>query len=398
MLPETPSLILRDPPGDGSSAFLEKNTQACKTYHVGFDYEVGGGGGIETHLGGNVEIGVGLGIIQIMNAGPIFDIGAEFQVTYQKITDSTFQTCMSVNEKLSTDDGDLVVGSNSSVGLGGDIYMGEAINIIFGFADQVSFDEMTCTPSSTQVLNIEPGNFSTVFMYSEYHLVNNVMRYLDVLANDPLVVDSIRTQSAESFARWQAIIDQNAALKEKAKFIRNISFDANIGYEYSETSDTTITNQLQQLVNSEESLESHFGFEFNKAGVTGMLKFVAATSDTRVDSTTETSGGITTGYILADDDPGDAFSVDVAMDSVYKTPVFRIKAGQSSCPWEEGTANREGVNLQLAPGNSFVATNVPANEAATFQLLLGNIGATNESWPYVFSAIPNTTRTAPSSN
>jgi hypothetical protein len=388
MLPETPSLILRDPPGDGSSAFLEKNTQACKTYHVGFDYEVGGGGGIETHLGGNVEIGVGLGIIQIMNAGPIFDIGAEFQVTYQKITDSTFQTCMSVNEKLSTDDGDLVVGSNSSVGLGGDIYMGEAINIIFGFADQVTFDETTCTPAASQVLNIEPGNFSTVFMYSEYHLVNNVMRYLDVLANDPLVVDSIRTQSAESFARWQAIIDQNAALKEKAKFIRNISFDANIGYEYSETSDTTITNQLQQLVNSEESLESHFGFEFNKAGVTGMLKFVSATSDTRVDSTTETSGGITTGYILADDDPGDAFSVDVAMDSVYKTPVFRIKAGQSSCPWEEGTANREGVNLQLAPGNSFVANNVPANEAATFQLLLGNIGATNESWPYVFSAIP----------
>ncbi|MBL7797264.1 MAG: T9SS type A sorting domain-containing protein [Saprospiraceae bacterium] len=388
MLPETPSIILRDPPGDGSSAFLEKNTQACKSYHVGFDYEVGGGGGLETHLGGNVEIGVGLGIIQIMNAGPIFDIGAEFQVTYQKITDSTFQTCMSVSEKLSTDGGDLVVGSNSTLGLGGDIYMGEAINIIFGFADQISFDEMTCTPSSTQVLNIEPGNFSTVFMYSEYHLVNNVMRYLDVLANDPLVDDTIRTQSAESLARWQAIIDQNAALKEKAKFIRNISFDANIGYEYSETSDTTTTNQLQQLVNSEESLESHFGFEFNKAGVTGMLKFVSATSDTRVDSTSETSSGITTGYILADDDPGDAFSVDVAMDSVYKTPVFRIKAGQSSCPWEEGTANREGVNLQLAPGNSFVATNIPANEAATFQLLLGNVGATNETWPYQFSAIP----------
>ncbi|MCK6690477.1 MAG: T9SS type A sorting domain-containing protein [Thermoanaerobaculia bacterium] len=386
-LPEIPSLILRDPPGDGSSAYLEKNTSVCKTYRVALEYETGAGGGTEFHLGGNVNVvtifpitGTG----QIINAGPIFDIGAEFQVTYQKVSDSTFQTCMSVSEKFSTNDGDLLVGGAQ----GADIYVGEGINLIFGFADLVAFDENTCTPGVTQVLNIEPGTFPSVFMYSEYHLINNVMRYLDALANDPAVDSAVRAQSAESLTRWQAIIDRNAGLKEKAKFVRNISFDANVQYEYSETSDTTTTAQLQEMLNSTESAETHFGYEFNESGVVGKINFVAATSQTLSDSTAGTSRGITTGYVLSDDDPGDAYTVDVAMDSVYKTPVFRIKAGQSSCPWEEGTANREGVNLQLAPGNSFVATNVPANETATFQLLLGNSGSTNEDWPYVFSAIP----------
>lgn len=55
-----------------------------------------------------------------------------------------------------------------------------------------------------------------------------------------------------------------------------------------------------------------------------------------------TEKGVTTGYVLSDNDPADAYTVDVAIDSVYKTPVFRLKAGQSSCPWEFGTASGKG--------------------------------------------------------
>ncbi|MBL7794937.1 MAG: T9SS type A sorting domain-containing protein, partial [Saprospiraceae bacterium] len=100
-----------------------------------------------------------------------------------------------------------------------------------------------------------------------------------------------------------------------------------------------------------------------------------------------TEKGLTTGYTLKDNDPGDAFTVDVAMDSVYKTPVFRLRAGQSSCPWEPGSANREGPNLQLGLGSQFKAVNVPANEPAVFKLNLGNLSASNEDWTYGFTAI-----------
>jgi len=385
LLPETPSLVLRDPPGDGSYAFLEKGTKACKTYAVNFDYEVGGGGGLEVHLGGNVNIvSAPLGVGIINNTGPIFDIGAEFQVTYQKITDSTFQTCTSVSEKFSTSDADLIVGS----GQGGDIYMGEAINIIFGYADLITFDEMTCSPALQVVLNVEPGDFATVFMYSEWYIKEFLMIHLEALVSDPNASPEDSAKYAESLTRWQAILDQNAGLREKAKFVRNLSFDAGVTYEYAETSDTTTTNQLQQLLNSEESAESHFGYEFNKAGVTGMLKFVSATSESKSDSTSESGSGITTGYVLADDDVGDAFTIDVAMDSVYKTPVFRIKAGQTSCPWEPGTAHREGNSLTFRDGSGPLAVNVPANEPAVFKFYFGNTSATNETWTYAFTAGP----------
>ncbi|MEQ1745667.1 MAG: LamG-like jellyroll fold domain-containing protein [Saprospiraceae bacterium] len=384
LLPEMPSVVLRDPPGDGSQAYLEKGSTICKNYTTAFDYSVGGGGGIEYHLGGDVTIvtaPVGVGTIQ--NAGPIFDIGTEFLVSYQKVSETGFQTCLSISETIATSDGDGVVGS------GGDIYIGEAFNLIFGFADLVAFNDTFCTTSVKTVLNIEPDTFATVFMYSQDYIESQVMRYLDSLAIDPAATPGDIARYVESKDRWQAILDRNAGLKEKAKLVRNLSFDAGISYEYSETADTSSSSATTTATNSEESLATHIGFEFQASGVVGLIQFASSTSD---GSTNEngTEKGLTVGYSLADDDPGDAFTVDVAMDSVYHTPVFRTKAGQSSCPWEDNTANREAPNLALAQGSQFVAINVPANEPAVFNMNLGNLSATNEDWTYGFTAIAGT--------
>ncbi|MBK9337223.1 MAG: choice-of-anchor D domain-containing protein [Lewinellaceae bacterium] len=382
--PQIPTIILRDPPGDGSYAYLEKDTTVCKTTAMSFDFEVGGGGGVEAHLGGAVQIvAAPLGVGTIGESGPIVDINTEFQVTYQKIKSNAMQTCLSMSSRLSTSSSDRFIGAN------GDVYLGEAWNIIFGFADQVSFNATTCTPGVSTILNVEPDSFPTVFMYTQYQVENFVMRYLDSLMTnpDPAVTQDQKDAFATSKARWQEILTRNAGLKEKAPLKRNISFDAGIEYEYSETSDTTDSETLEELVNSEQSLTSHFGFEFNEAGVVGMLKFVSGTSDSDSDGS-ENSRGVTTGYVLADNDEGDAFSVDVAMDSAYNTPVFRLKAGQSSCPWEKGTANRDAPNLELGQGSQFVAVNVPADEPAVFNLSLGNLSATNEDRMYSLTANP----------
>ncbi len=157
-------------------------------------------------------------------------------------------------------------------------------------------------------------------------------------------------------------------------------------YEYSETADTTDTNSDQNGVNTDSKIGTTFGFEFDNVGAKFKINALVKSSNTwKTENGTEK--GLTTGYTLKDNDPGDAFTVDVAMDSVYKTPVFRLRAGQSSCPWEPGTANREGPNLQLGLGSQFKAVNVPANEPAVFKLNLGNLSASNEDWTYGFTAI-----------
>jgi hypothetical protein len=382
LMPEIPTLILRDPPGDGSYSYLERNEKFCKTTSIIEAFEVGGGGGIEFHLGGAQQIvAAPLGIGTIGETGPIFDVGAEFQLTYQKTSDNSFETCASVNSKVSTNDGGLIVGGHQ----GGDVYMGEALNIIFGFADKVSFNDTICEPTLKVVLNVEPGDFQTTFMYSEWYIRNSVLSYLDSLANSETIDSAEIARYIESKARWLAILENNKAQKENARIIRNVSFDAGATYEYAETSDTTTVESLQELVNSEEKLETHFGYEFNKSGFTGKLNFVSSTSHGGRDGNGSQTG-VTTGYVLKDDDPLDAYTVDICMDSVYKTPVFNIKAGQSSCPWEYGTAKRQGVLLTSVDGPTRV--DVPANEPASFQFIMGNTSATQETFTYAFTAGP----------
>ncbi|MBK8887719.1 MAG: hypothetical protein IPN46_14740 [Saprospiraceae bacterium] len=189
-----------------------------------------------------------------------------------------------------------------------------------------------------------------------------------------------------SIDRWEAIIARNDSLKKDAKLIKNLSFDAGIEYTFSESEESAIDTSHLNGVNTDSKIGTTFGISGDNAGAKIKLNALVKSHNTKK-GTGGIEKGLTTGYTLKDDDPGDAFTVDVAMDSIYKTPVFRIKAGQSSCPWEPGTANREGPNLALGVGTPFTAINVPANESAVFKMFLGNESATNEDWTYGFTAI-----------
>ena len=383
LLPEIPTLILRDPPGDGSSSFLQKDEKVCKTTTVVNEFETGFGADLEVEVAPSLTLvlaPLGIGVIQTIDADVL--LNTEAQVTYNRISNNSFETCVSFSTKVSTNSGELVVGSEH----GADVYLGEALNIIFGLADKVSFNDTICEPAVKVILNVEPGDFATTFVYSEFNIRNNVLRYLDLLANSPDADSADVARYTESKMRWEAILERNALLKDSAEVIRNISFDAGVVYEYSETSDTTTTETIENAVNSEFSIATGFGFSINDVGFKGNVKFITNTSNSFND-VSSVATGVTTGYTLSDNEPGDAFTIDVGMDSVYKTPVFKIKAGQSSCPWEAGTANREAPNMQLAEGSEFVAINVPANEAASFEMELGNLSASNEDWTYAFTSV-----------
>ena len=379
ILPETPTLILRDPPGDGSSSFLEKNTKLCNTHTFSYSDNSAFGGGVELHLGGDVTIvAAPLGVGTIANSGPIIDGETVAHYSLSAANDSTLKTCVSYESRISTSSDGVFVGEEA------DLYMGQAIDIRFGFADEVSFD--TCVASTKTLLNVEPGNQPTSFIYSQAYINSYQIPYLEQLRDDPSTDSISRADYAASVTRWTNIVKYNKDLKEKAKFKRNISFDALTNFEYAETSDIDTSYNSASGDGFDLSNVSHFGFQFQEFGVQAIVS-VSSTSSTSIGNGFENSHGVKTGYVLGDDDPFDAFSVNVLMDSVYNTPVFKLYAGQSSCPWEAGTANREGPNLALAQGSQFSAINVPAHEPAVFQMNLGNLSATNEDWTYGFTAI-----------
>jgi len=396
-LPLTPSIVLRDPPGDGSYAYLEKGEQVCQS--MSFTLETTNTDGVG--VTGVVDVAPNFSV-EIGSASWEFggDVGTEITniTTIVKTSDNSMEVCQSFTERISTSSSDLIVGPAYNVPYlnpapgdgwiqGGDLFVGSGLNVDFGFADKVDYDTLNCGGITSQVVSISPKNYGTTFIYTDYHIRNNVIRYLNAIANDPGTSPEKRDTCLTSVARWEKILDNNEKQKAAAKFTRNVSFDAGIEYEYAETSDTTNGVSNANSTNSIFNTDVNLLPVFFGAGGGAILHFVNETVKGK-STDNSTSKGITTGYVSADDDPGDAFAIDVAMDSVYKTPVFRTVSGQSSCPWEPKTAHREGNSLELRDGSGAVAIDVPSNEAAVFKFTLGNQSETNENWTYAFTAGP----------
>lgn len=383
VMPSAPSLILRDPPGDASFAYLQKGTTLCNAYYFSLDIANGLAGELVLSLGGDVTLVTGIGVATVLETATAYNVTQDFSLTWDKISDTTIQTCVTLNENITTSAGDQIVGSDQ----GGDIYMGEAFNIVFGLVDIIGFNPASCSATVSTGVNVEPGEFPTVFLYSEYQIKNYVTVYIDSLLTDPTLSQDEINRLQASKTSWLAILEENQSLKDSATYLKNISFDALAQYEYSETTDILNVVDSTRIFNNSENTSLNTGFTINSLGVDATITYTRSRTVTK-QYTGSSENVVTTGYVLSDDDTGDAFSVDVLMDSVYLTPVFKVKAGQSSCPWEAGTARREGTTLEFRDGSTALLTDVPPNEPAIYKFYLGNNSQTNETISYSLTTGP----------
>ncbi len=383
-LPQVPTLVLHDPPGDGSFAYFEKGQKTCHSTEINLDYTTGGGGSLLLHLGAETHT-----ILAPLGIGGEFDaewentISADANFAYKKLSANTFETCTSFSKRISTSDNQFVVGSEQ----GGDVYVGTGLNLEFGFADLVNFDTAACVGVVSSVLNVEPDQYQTNFIYSEWAVRENVMRYLDSLWHNPNTLPADTLKYKQSYLLWQSFLAENKHLRDTVTARENISFDAGVEYEYSTTSDTLKGSSLGEYFESEGGVKLNLGFKVIGLGIETELRFNYSLSKGEKNGDSKQTG-LTTGYVLKDDDILDAFSVDVGIDPRYKTAIFRTKTGQSSCPWEPKTAHREGNSMLFRDGSGPVALDVPSNEPAVFLFTLGNNSETNETFTYYLGVGP----------
>lgn len=385
--PSVVSLILRDPPGDGSYAYIEQDSMVCTSVSFGYEDNTQVGGGVEVSLGGDSRIvAAPLGAGTIIETDATSDAEVKAVYTYTKVEDNTLQTCMSFNHRIQTSDGDDYVGADA------DLFMGSALDLKYGRADKVVFNEATCMAGSEEITVIEPGQKPTTFIYSQTYIKNYVITSLQDIANDGQTSEELKDSCLTAINLWNGYLKDNENQKQAGVSMGtgqfdHVSFDANNTLEYSMAIDTVKSDFDEDGNAYDADLTVNLGFSISgiglKATAIGHQGQRWTSSDTE-----EKSWGKTTGFVLADDDANDAFSVEILQDKTYQTPVFKLFAGQSSCPWEAGTANREQPNLQLAEGGSFVANNVLSNEKAVFQLQLGNLSATNEDMTYGLTVVP----------
>ncbi|MBK8829201.1 MAG: hypothetical protein IPO26_21735 [Saprospiraceae bacterium] len=203
ILPETPTLVLRDPPGDGSYSFIEKNKKVCRK--TSFSASLEGGEGLQTILDIGPDIDIG-------TVGPDIEFTSQISRditaihSIRVVNQNTMELCTSYDQRISTSEDDLIVGHEQ----GGDVFVGGALNIDIGYANAIGFDTLTCMPTDTLAIAVSPGNYATEFMYSEWAIKNTVLVYLqDALENaqTTLPIDTAAVNTFQtSINRWNTIL------------------------------------------------------------------------------------------------------------------------------------------------------------------------------------------------
>ncbi|MEM9920307.1 MAG: thrombospondin type 3 repeat-containing protein, partial [Bacteroidota bacterium] len=367
--PSIPFMILRDPPGDESYSYLEQNN----TSEIALNFFGQTSGNLQVwdqlKVGTKFQSGIGLEVeTEIWGS-----IKASMEVGARLASDSEFVMSLTNSNYFATS------GNSRITGTDGDVYAGAAMNLIYALSDVLTFDESTCAVKSDVDLIMANDGFATEFLFTENHIRDVLIPDLDRLR---LFYESSGSDSSAFYANqitvWEQALAHNQKLKEEASLVENRSFSAGAPYESSttETSRSSLSYEFSTYVESTVAAEA--GLEIGGVGFSGgvSVQLRADLGEGRSQSQLESR---TTGYYLADNDPGDFFSVNIRNDKVYATPVFELVSGRSSCPYEEGTQPREDVQLQ---SDVYIQTDVDPTKAAVFELSLGNISQSDETRTY----------------
>jgi hypothetical protein len=391
--PQLPDIILRDPPGSGSSATIEKGSSFSFSKENTSSSSNGTDLNTTISLGFKMSLGGGL-------AGPVMETESTNDLTTGISTEQTstngksVSTTYSFNQTISTNDeadwvggdADLYIGSsaNQFYGTYNELVTSTTVNstpILVAYASGTASNATKLYPKVNKAMYFNESPEKTVFMYTQHHILNEIIpQYLDIVSqieSGALVENQngVLSKSAykSSINLWRKIILNNEltkyqALKDKDKlkaslnsiieslkdpvtktlsdsakqlkdllnktFYENISFDSGIGeltksFEIGRLSSSSYSYELQL----DASVVASVGATFNETGF-GMESSTSSGSGNG--SSSEDSSDETTNisYTLKDHDINNIFSVDVINAFDGNGPVFITKGGQTSCPYE----------------------------------------------------------------
>ncbi|RCH55713.1 laminin G [Mucilaginibacter hurinus] len=391
--PAIPDIILRDPPGSGSSATIEKGSSFSFSKESSSSSSNGSNLNTTVSLGFKMTVGGGL-------AGPVMetettnDVSTGISVEQSSTNGKSLTSTYSFNQTISTSDDPDWTGGDA------DLYIGTSANQFYGTYDELvtstvpnsvpidvtyvkgaQITDAKLYPKVNKALYINESPEKTVFMYTQRHILNEIIpQYLDLIRQieSGAIVENtngVLTKSAyqSSVNLWRRIILNNElskyqALKDKDKlkaslnaiieslkdpvtntlsesakklkdllnttFYENISFDSGIG-EITKGFETgrISSNSLSYALQLDEAVVASVGATFNETGF-GVETSASNGSGSENSSGDDNEETTNISYTLKDGDPNNVFSVDVINAFDGNGPIFITKGGQTSCPYE----------------------------------------------------------------
>jgi len=446
---ETPELvdyILRDPPGSQSYSYLDQGQSFTTTSSIDGAITLGGHINVYADFAPDVTISGGIVPTPEISSTFVAAIGLDLTTTATVGLEGTFITENSVNTRVETSSDTELTGSNS------DLYIGKSYNILMSRTDEITLlpiaqASTTITGLATVTIDNKqykigkkssilatPHSVQTTFIYSQYHIVNNLIPNLITLRNSYFTPPSGQTakylselsvdneyygvdndkhpdyspisnpfpsytfdpgtatepKERTDQVRWCnqqiKLWQDHIALNEKAKIdaedaYANISFSGGNSYDYSKSSSkTTSYSQYIELALNSEQTES-LGGEAMGVEILASMGFIFNVNS-RFTEITDTTTTNTVGYVLQDDDLTDYFSVDIFEGSKTRGPIFKTVGGRSSCPYE-GIENSLYHEPGTAMNNGTLKVEKPKLEV-TSPALVANVPAAN---PAVFNVV-----------
>ncbi|HLP49946.1 MAG TPA: LamG-like jellyroll fold domain-containing protein [Chitinophagales bacterium] len=373
--PELPLFILHDPMGDGSSTTLEQGTSLSYGYSTG----------MESGLASNTYLNVSVGAeIPVPFTGIVFSAGGQLNLSIAtnevNTSNQSVNTTFTTLNTYSTSDNDNFIGEEADVVVGG------SFNMIYGLSYIVKMDSATCQPDLDTALIWGAQDFATTYSYTIGHIKNTLIPQLNYLIG---FYNNLGSDSALIYQNyknvWEQVVDKNHANITNAEFVENRSFSGGVTYSYNTTNENSSSMSItyQSSINPTIAAALNVGTEQNNVEAGTEVNFSWTTSKV-TDNSSSSSKSVT--YTLNDKDPGDFFSIDVKRDKVYGTPAFKLSAGTSSCPHEEGTQQRDYPEILVTTPN---VQNVPINSQATLTVQMSNFSESNETRTYEVIVDPN---------
>jgi hypothetical protein len=399
--PQIPDLVIHDPPGDGSYAWVEKGSSYSLTQSIS-GRNKGGGNVIYANaiLGFNTTKEIG-GLIASVETEIGLGLSVQGEWVWGEDSSQVLGKTFSYEfaENFSTSADPIFTGNE------GDVYIGKATNQRYSIARVLLYDTTTCMAEVRNLPNLDQTSIATTFMYTEKHIQGILIPQLKFLelsfrreASREADPDKKKKyiSDADSFqvdaTNWTNIVAQNARQRDSLAVDtkKNISFSAGAPYEATTTHDTTSFREFEYLEYDNWTLGGGLEAVFKGAGPwvelsAGYLREMRS-EEFRFNNKEE-GNFFSVGYHLEDDDFGDYFSVDILTDTVYKVPAFRMYGGTSSCPHEAGTQPRDKASITITPPR---VDNVDPNKPAEFTATLTNKSESFETREYHIKVISAT--------
>ncbi|MFC5285150.1 LamG-like jellyroll fold domain-containing protein [Pedobacter alpinus] len=392
--PEIPDIILRDPPGSGSSATIEKGSSFSFTKETTTTGTSGTDFSSTISAGTTLTLSGGLVPLPEITTEATADATAGMTSTSSTTDGKSVSTTYSFSQTISTSDDPDWIGSDA------DIYIGTSANQFYGtYNDLVVTTERNTVPIAVTYMNgavktntnlypkvnkamyFSDSPEKTTFVYTQRNILTELIpNYLDIIAqiNAGTLKENqngVLTKSAynSSINLWRKIILNNElqkyqAFKDKDQlraslnsiieslkdpvtkklspsdkalqdllnktFFENISFDAGIGEITKGLGIGRLSSTSYAYeVQVDEAFIVASGLTVNDSGF-AMESTTTTGSGSGSADTDDDEETTTITYTLKDNDANNLLSVDVINAFDGNGPIFITKGGQTSCPYE----------------------------------------------------------------